>query len=75
MNNIKEFTVWGEDLEELNRAVEKVDCYMNRKIGDNVIIYRIIGEEKPQPWDSGYITDEALEELQQGFIIVKEETV
>ena len=65
----KEFTIWGEALEELERAVDRVDAYMDQRAGDNVIRYQIMGEPQHMPWDSGYITDEALEELQQGFII------
>ena len=66
---MKEFTVWGEGLEELEMAVDRVDAYMDKKTGDNIIRYQIMGKPQRMPWDSGYITDADLEELQQGFII------
>lgn len=68
-NMHKEFTIWGEDLEELEMAVDRVDAYMDKKTGDNIIRYQIMGKSQCMPWDSGCITDEALEDLQQGFII------
>lgn len=67
----KEFTVCGESLEELEYAVERVEAYMDKRTGNNVINYQIIGEPQRMLWDSGYITDEDLEELQLGFIIVQ----
>lgn len=69
MENFKRFTVWGENAEELEFAADRVDDYMKGKTGNNIIYYQIIGEERPQPFDCGFITDKDLKELQQGFIV------
>lgn len=68
----KEFTIIGESLEALEYAAERVEAYMDEKIGNNVIHYQIMGELRRMPWDSGYITDEALKELNMGFIVVED---
>lgn len=64
------FTVWGENMDELEDAVRDVEGYMDKQTGSNAISYQIIGEDIPLPWDTGYITDEALKNLQQRYIIV-----
>lgn len=65
-----EFTICGECLEELEGAAERVEDFMNRGTGRNIISYQLIGDARRQPWDSGYITDDALAELEQGYIII-----
>ena len=47
MENFKRFTVWGECLEELERAAERIDAYMNGGKGRNIINYQVIGAEAP----------------------------
>ena len=69
MENFKRFTVWSECLEELELAAERVDAYMNGGKGRNIINYQVIGTEAPLPYDFGFITDAALKELEQGFIV------
>lgn len=71
MEEYKRFTVWGEDIEELEEASDRVDLYMDFQKGHNVIYYQVIGERQPAPYDCGFITDKALEELQQGFIVTE----
>lgn len=68
----RRFTVWGKSADELEKASEHVDAYMDQRIGRNIISYQVMGELQPQPYDYGFITDNALEELSQGFIIVPE---
>ena len=68
----KDFTVLGECLEELNLAVESVGAYIDRRIGHNAIRYQIIGQPQRLPYDTGFITDADLAEMQLGFIIVQE---
>lgn len=68
----KDFTVLGECLEELKLAVERVDAYMDKKIGRNAIHYQIIGQPQRLWYDTGFITDADLAEMQLGFIIVQE---
>lgn len=68
----KVFTVLGECLEELELAAERIDAYMGKKIGHNAIHYQIIGQPQQLPYDTGFITDAALEEMQLGFILVQE---
>lgn len=68
----RRFTVWGKSAAELERASESVYEYMSQRIGRNIISYQIMGESQPQPYDYGFITDEALKELELGFIIVPE---
>lgn len=68
----RRFTVWGKSADELERASESVDEYMSQRIGRNIISYQIKGESQPQHYYYGFITDEALQELELGFIIVPE---
>lgn len=68
----KEWTVWGECLEVLDLAAERVCDYMDKKIGRNAIHYQIIGQPQRLPYDTGFITDADLAEMQLGFIIVQE---
>lgn len=65
----RSYTIWGESIEELEEAVERVESCMNDKTGKIEIRYQVIGSLNPLPWDTGYITDEALRELQCNFIM------
>ena len=71
-NDFRRYTVWGENAAELELAADKVDAYMNGGKGRNIIYYQIIGAETPLPYDCGFITDAALEELGLGFIVVEQ---
>jgi len=70
MNDYRTLTILGECLEELEAAAERVEQLMDQGTGRNVVRYQIIGDDRRQPWDSGYITDEALQELQLGYIVI-----
>lgn len=66
------YTVWSFEREELEEAADKVDSLMDQGAGLNEIRYQIMGDPEPLPFDTGYITDSALEELQRGFIVVED---
>lgn len=70
MNEYRTLTILGECLEELEAAAERVEQLMDQGTGRNIISYQLIGDARRQPWDSGYITDDALAELEQGYIII-----
>lgn len=66
----RRFTLMAKSADELKRVLEYVDSYMSQRIGENIISYQVIGESQTQPYDYGFITDRALEELKQEFIII-----
>ena len=64
------FIIWGFSYEELEFASETVDALMKSgDIGRNEIRYQIIGEEKTLWFDTGFLSDAAIQDLQNGFII------
>ena len=74
MQDSKEYIVLGWSQEELEDAVERIDRHMDRRTGPNAIRYGLVdvahGKTEAMPWDTGYITDEALEDMQRGFIVI-----
>lgn len=71
-DNYRRYTVWGLYPEECEAAADKVDACMAECTGRNIISYQVIGEEEPLPYDFGFITDKALAELIQAFIVVEQ---
>ena len=65
-----EYTICAETIDELFLASERVDALMDiNGSGRNAIYYQIIGQQQPAPIDTGFITDESLRELAQGFLV------
>ena len=72
MNDLRRYTVWGECIEELEDAADMVDSYMEEQgQGRNVIYYQIIGAEHIAYIDIGFITDRAVRDLAQRFLLAE----
>ena len=71
MNEYKEYVVWTECGEEADHASERLDVLQAEYgSGNNAVRVAIIPDTRC-PFDTVYLKDEALQELQQGFIVVE----
>ena len=72
-DNYRRFTVWAETWEELEAAADLVDEMQEQGGGHNAIYYQLIPNNYPGGiFDIGFITDKALKELEQRFLICPE---
>lgn len=65
------FTVRCKTIGRLEKAVKAVERSMNNRIGNNAISYQITGQPEKLPWDTGYITDDALDRLQRHYTVIE----
>ena len=73
-SNFKYFVVIG-DKKQISNACDMVDDFMSEKMGSNVIFYKLYGVYFPHWYDTGHITDEALEELKKNYNVVEYDQV
>ncbi len=72
MENFRRFTIWGIDEEELAEAAQLVEAHMDGETGRNVIYYQVEGEEAALPYDCGFISDAALEDVALRYVVVEQ---
>lgn len=71
MNECNNYTVYAESAAELAHAADRIDKSMDRAIGRNEIRY-CLNNGRQVGYDTGFITDGALDELRRDFVIVQD---